>query len=201
MATKNDVFKIALQAARQHQLGDNRWEHNGIVFILNVGGYCARFVRQSYEAALNSGEFVWNFIAPSAREMERKLRDAGLKTNNPEPGDIICLNNQDYWAGHIAIYAGFINGVKSIIENTSSSKRGNPQSAGTKITPLSDVIDELSGYYAALPADVKKGYYPGNIKVEVEGVGSVDGFFSDHGIVGVANIAKLLGYTVENRLS
>jgi hypothetical protein len=201
MATKSDVFDIAKQAVAQRKVGDTTWTHNGSKFDLNSGGYCARFVRQCYESAMGSGEFTWQFIAPTAREMEKKLAAAGLKTDSPEPGDIVCLNNQSYYAGHIAIYAGVINGVKSIFENTSSGKRGDPRNPGTKMSPFSAVQGELSGYYAVFEGDTSAhGYEAGPIKVEYEGT-QVDAWFSDHGIVGVKNMATLLGFQVEDQVA
>jgi hypothetical protein len=39
-----------------------------------------------------------------------------------------------------------------VAENTSSGSRGDPRPAGTKITPLSAVVHELTGYARVLPA-------------------------------------------------
>lgn len=205
MARKQDVATIAQQAVAQRLGGDVTWAHNKVTFDLDSGGYCARFVRQCHEAALGSGEFTWQFIAPTAREMEKKLAAAGCKTAHPQPGDVVCMNDQSYWAGHIGIYLGKVDGVESIAENTSSGQRGKPHAPGTKISPLSAVACEVSGYYAPLPAKAADAYAPGPIKVELQdehgkALGSVDAWFSDHAVVGAANVAHLLGYCIEDQV-
>ena len=202
MATKQDVYKIALQAARQHQVGDVSWTHDGFTFDLAEGGWCARFVMQCYECAMGIPEGSWDFRRDSARTMERALRAAGLATSHPEPGDIVGLNNQSYWAGHTAIYLGVVDGVESIAENTSSGSRGNPVRPGTKITPLSAVVHELTAYYAPpLGSATQEAapYEPGPITVEFDGE-HVDGWFTDHAIVGVRGLAELLGFSVEDAI-
>jgi hypothetical protein len=200
MATKADVAAVAEQAQAQRLAGDSTWTHNKVVFHLNETGACARFVRQCHEAALGTGEFTWQFIAGNARQMEAKLKAAKTAIASPQPGDVVAMNNVSADAGHVGIYLGDVNGVESIAENTSSSKRGNPRAAGTKISPLSAVKTEITGYYAPMPAAAADAHAPGPIKVELEGDGSVDGWFTDHSIVGVAHLAGLLGYTVEDRV-
>jgi hypothetical protein len=201
MATKADVAKIALQAARQHQSGDETWTHNGFTFDLAEGGWCARFVMMCYECAMGLEEGSWQFREPSARTMERALRSAGYTTARPQPGDIVGLNNQGYWAGHTAIYLGMVDGVESIAENTSSSNRGNPMREGTKLTPLDDVRHELTAFYAPPLGEepVAAGYAQGPIKV-VLGDEHVDGWLTDHAIVGVRALADMLGYDVADHI-
>jgi hypothetical protein len=196
MATKADVVRIARQAVAQRKLGDATWEHNGVVFDLVTGGYCARFVRQCHDAALGQGEWVWPYKSPTAWDMEVVLRAAGLNTNNPQAGDIVCVNGSGGRPGHVAIFIG--DGL--IAENTSSGAHGDPLSPGTKISPLSVVADRITGYYACLPPAAPSGYAPGAITVEVEGAGQCEGWFTDHSIVGVASIARVMGYRVEDRV-
>ena len=196
MATKADVAQIARQAVAQRKLGDATWEHNGVTFDLVTGGYCARFVRQCHDAALGQGEWAWPYKAPTAWDMEIVLRAAGLKTESPQPGDIVCVNGSGCRPGHIAIFLG----DGEIAENTSSAMHGDPLDPGTKISPISAVADRITGYYACLPPAAAAGYEPGAITIEVEGAGQCEGWFTDHGIVAVASIAKLMGYQVEDHV-
>ena len=198
MATKQNVAAIARQAALQHQAGDSTWLKNGVLFDLDDGGYCARFVRQCHDSALGQGEWAWQYKAGTALAMEGLLRDAGLATSNPEPGDVVCINhNADgevFSPGHIAIFLG--NG--EIGENTSSGSRGNPIQPGTKISPLSAVESRITGYYATLPDAVPTGYEPGDITIEVTGRGTCPGYLTDHAIVAAANLAQVLGESVDD---
>jgi hypothetical protein len=196
MATVQDVAAIAQQAIAQRLAGDATWTHNKVTFDLDSGGYCARFVRQCHEAAIGVGEFTWAYCASTARNMEALLRDAGLATDNPQPGDIIAMNNQSAAVGHIGIFLG----GGQIAENTSSGSRGNPSDPGTKISPLSAVASEVSGYYAALPAAPLAGYNPGPIKVVLPNGGSVDGWLTDHAVVGVAALGSGLGLGVSDHV-
>jgi hypothetical protein len=132
---------------------------------LKRGGYCARFVRQIYETACGIGEGAWKYAAGSALEMCDKLAAAGNTVGNHSlvAGDIIGINRNSGQYGHIAIYVGQVNGKDCIAENTSSATRGNPRSAGTKLTPLSDVIDRVTGVYRLLygvPDPAWPGYKP-----------------------------------------
>lgn len=132
---------------------------------LRQGGYCARFVRQVYETACGFGEGRWKYAAGSALEMCEKLAAAGNTVGDHSlvPGDIIGINRNSGRYGHIALYVGKIDGKDCIAENTSSTTRGNPRAAGTKLTPLSDVIERVTGVYRLLwgvPAPVWPGYKP-----------------------------------------
>lgn len=149
MATKADVVAIARQAVEQRRLGDQFWKHNGVVFDLESGGYCARFCRQCYDAALGKGEWAWPYKAPTAWDMEAVLKAAGLRTDNPKPGDIMCINGAGCRPGHIGIYLG----DGEFAENTSSGTRGDPRAPGTKISPITAVSGRITGYYACLPAE------------------------------------------------
>jgi hypothetical protein len=155
MASLEDVARVAEAAGRAGDAGKSRYEHNGIIFDLDERGYCARFVRQVHEAALNTGAWNWPHNAPHARAMERKLEAAGLRVTDPKPGDIVAVNGGGGQYGHIAI---FIGGGR-IAENTSSTSRG----PGTTISALSDVASRVTGYYRAAPEAV--GGYPPEITV------------------------------------
>jgi hypothetical protein len=116
---------------------------------LKRGGYCARFVRQVFETACGMGDGKWKYAAGSALEMCEKLAADGHTVGNHSlvPGDIIGINRNSGQYGHIALYVGEVGGKDCIAENTSSASRGNPRSAGTKLTPLSDVIERVTGVY------------------------------------------------------
>jgi hypothetical protein len=163
MASRHDVFNVAAQAVEQRLAGDIEWLHGGQMFDLDSGGMCARFVRQCYETAMGISAFSWAYCAGTARDTEAKLKAAGLEVSDPQPGDIVCFNNQAYSAGHIAIYAWCVTikgnliasdprGVSSVFENTSSGVRGNPEEPGTKVTPFAGLEHEVSGFYSPLPA-------------------------------------------------
>lgn len=210
MATEQDVFDVAARAAQQHRVGDVSWQCadvrgcavDVVTFDLETGGYCARFVRQCHDAALGKGEWHWTFAAPTAREMEKALRAAGLGIQVAAPGCVVALNNQSYWAGHIAIYLGAWDGGVCIAENTSSKWRGDPQGPGTKISPLADVAGEVSGYYQPLAAGeavAPRGYDPGPIVVQLDDFDPVDAWFTgEQAIVGVKAIAASEGLLVQD---
>ncbi len=197
MSSKADVLRVCQAAVRARLRGDSTIVIGNALFDLTEPGMCAKFVRQAHEAAMHISAFQWEYCAATARLMEGRLKGAGKQASRPSPGDIVALNNQSYSAGHIAIYAGIVNGVESIYENTSAT-RGNPSPPGTKLTPLSLVSSKVSGYYGVLPAEA--GYYPGAVIIEVAGVGQVDGWFTDHATVGVKALGELLGYTVTDRV-
>ena len=162
MATKADIVSICEEAVAQRRAGNRTWEHNGQTFDLVTGGWCDRFVRQVYETADHQPAHAWRFDSPTARITETMMKAAHIQTSHPEPGDIISLDHQSYEAGHIAIVVPPVNGVPSVAENT-SGWRGNPYAPGTKITPLSLVIGELSGYYApiqSVPAQPEVVFMP-----------------------------------------
>lgn len=160
---RSKIWNVAAQAVEQRLAGDKVWRPVGgrQTFDLLERGMCAKFVRQCVETAYELRPFEWEYARATAREDERALRAAGLRVDKPQPGDIVCLNNQSYKAGHIAIFAGPVridghlilpdpDGTVSIFENTSSGTRGKPRPAGTKVTPLSVVVSKLSGYYRAM---------------------------------------------------
>lgn len=154
MATKADVVRIARAAVQHRRNGAQTYTVGRVTLNLTQGGMCARFVRQVHEAALGLSEFAWQYRAPNAFEMERNLRAAGLRTSNPQPGDVACFNTAGTPPGHIGIYLG--NG--EVAENTSSGSRGDPRAPGTKISTLASMggAARVSGYYAVLPAAVEE---------------------------------------------
>ena len=160
------VVKTALAAAKASRdgkssivLGDGKAAQG---FALKAGGYCARFVRQVYETACGLAPFSWAYAAQTARQMTVSLEAAGHRVNDQSlvPGDIIGIHRDSGKYGHIAIYVGKVNGVATIAENTSSRNRGNPLTAGTKLTPYADVADRVTGVYRLL-ADVPAPKWPG----------------------------------------
>ena len=192
MATKQDIVDIATQAVLQRRAGDRFWTHNGIAFDLDEIDMCLNLVVRVHEAAMGLSEHGWEYDSDTARHAEWLLRDAGKQTATPEPGDIICMNNQSYPAGHI----GLLMPGDRVAENC-SIWRGNPAAPGTKLTPLAECIGELSAYYSVLPSVAKpNGYEKGNLVVKL-GDQQVDAWFTgDHAIVGVRALADLLGYDV-----
>ena len=191
--TDVDVLAVATQAAEQHQAGDASWTHNEVTFDLATGGYCGRFVRQAHESALGKGEFVVSWAAASARDMEASLKASGYAVDSPNPGDIICCNDQDFRFGHIVICGP----DDTVLENTSSGSRGNPIEPGTKVSPRSAIESEISGYYSPFGQLAKQGYYPGDITVRF-GTTDVPGYFTDHAIIGVAAAAKATNLKLNN---
>jgi hypothetical protein len=144
----NRVVEIAIEAAKAHKSGDETYlateyaHGNGVADRLNLteGGMCNRFVRQVFEVALGLDEQTWPYRAGRAIWTIDSLQAAGLgiKERNAadlKPGDIVGIHTGTF--GHIAIYIG--GGL--IAENTSSSTRGTPRRAGTKLTPY----EALSG--------------------------------------------------------
>lgn len=162
--TNADVATVARAAATTRAAGHCSVSINDVRMQLCRTGYCARFVRQCHEAALELNPWAWQWNARNAREMESRLRANGKATDDPEPGDIIGLSASLFrkrpsgndararaelmrWRvamkragyGHIGVFGG--NG--EIIENTSSIVRG----PGTVVSRLTQVERNVSGYY------------------------------------------------------
>lgn len=150
MATRHDVAYVAQRAVLQRKAGDERWTHNGVTFNLDETGMCARFVKRCHAAAMGIDPDDWQFSAPNARIMEAKLKAAGTEVSEPQPGDIVALNNQTAANGHIAIYLWDEVHGSRIAENTISGTRGDPREPGTKISPFSAVETKVSGFYSPL---------------------------------------------------
>lgn len=147
----NRVVEIAIEAAKAHKSGDETYlateyaHGNGVADRLNLteGGMCNRFVRQVFEVALGLDEQTWPYRAGRAIWTIDSLQAAGLgiKERNAadlKPGDIVGIHTGTF--GHIAIYIG--GGL--VAENTSSSTRGTPRRAGTKLTPYDALADRVT---------------------------------------------------------
>ncbi|NMC34940.1 MAG: hypothetical protein GYA36_21170 [Veillonellaceae bacterium] len=150
------VIEIATQAARARQNGQSNITLGSGASAqrldLNRGGYCARFVRQVHEIACGLSDGGWEYAAGTATDMCDRLRAGGRQVDpaTMRPGDILGINRNSGTYGHIAIYVG----DGQIAENTSSATRGNPRSPGTKLTPLADVADRVTGCYRLAEAYV-----------------------------------------------
>ncbi len=193
MANNADVLIVAQAAVNARKQGMSEATIHGHTFLLDVGGMCARFVRQCHEAALGLHEFDWQFAAPSAWDMEGKLKRAGLKVEKPQPGMIVCLNaNYTGPPGHIGIWAG--DGW--VLENTSCGTRGTPRPPGAKLTRLAEIgATRVSGYYAPL------GITPAvKFRVTLDGKPLDCGAYlgtDGHGYAQVAALAQALGAVVK----
>lgn len=112
-------------------------------------GYCARLARQDVEVGCEFPPHTWQHAGASAVETCKNLDKAGyeIPVADREPGCIIGINRGSGQYGHVGIYLGKIDGVASILENTSDDKRGRPQRAGTKVTPWSAIAARVTGVY------------------------------------------------------
>jgi hypothetical protein len=209
LATKADVAAIARQAVEQRLAGDATWtckEVNGrsiepITFDLETGGLCAKFVRLCHDAALGQGEWVWPYKSPTAWDMEIVLRAAGLRTDSPEPGDIVCINGAGHRPGHIAIFLGpGAGGGLEIAENTSNGTRGHPSAPGTKITYYSEVAARVTGHYACLPSAQPSPWTGGSWTVRVDGGPDIPAWLATvpdaHVVVSLRPLVEALGGTL-----
>jgi cell wall-associated NlpC family hydrolase len=115
------------------------------------GNLCAQLVREVVEAALGAkwcvGERAKEAATRQRRlrwaaDYERAARDLNLSHDlPPRPGDVL------FWPylekkvayGHAAVYLGLIDGVPSILENTTAA-RGRPVNGRgpVRVTPLRD---------------------------------------------------------------
>lgn len=169
---RDDVAAVAYAAALAHKQGKTTYKPFRDAETMNLveKGYCARFVRQCHEAAMQVPPFGWPYAAANAREMEKKLRGAGKTTNlPPKPGDVIGMNGTAVDAGHIGIYLGYrpeLGEGQWIAHNTAGKWGG--YGPGTCFTPLGKVAHIVSGYFAVLPS--KPDPQPERIVVRVDGV-------------------------------
>ena len=149
MATTEDVRRIAREAGEAGDANKGVYIPAGYgPMNLRATGWCTRFVRQVHEAALGleyrlAGPYPWEYAAPNAIELEARLKAGGCKVDDPEPGDVICINRNSGEFGHVGIYLG---GGK-LAENTSSKSRG----PGTTISDLNDVANRITDVYRAVP--------------------------------------------------
>ena len=145
------VAHVAVAAAVAHKAGRKQVTIGHTVFDLRTGGMCERFVRQCYEAAMQTGDHSWEYARDTARNTEEALREAGFETDSPQRGDIVCMNGTSGSAGHI----GILLGDGTVAHNTSSHKWNEDWSgrdeAGTCITSVGVVAHLISGYYHVLP--------------------------------------------------
>jgi len=97
----------------------------GLVLFERRPGWCARFIRQLFEAVLGLPSHSWEGRAESARGMAKVLFRAGkkapvgetLECSDLQPGDLLFWTSEESQTfGHVALYVG--NG--ETIENTSS---------------------------------------------------------------------------------
>lgn len=146
MSDLEKIASIAEQVATAHMNGKSTITINGVTFNMKEKGMCEKFVRQVHECALGLNAFSWEYGKDTARNTEIALKADNRGAKDPVRGDIIAMNNQSYYAGHIGIYLG--NG--KFAENTSSTVRG----PGTVISNISDIEDEISGYYQGVPGDI-----------------------------------------------
>ncbi len=132
--------------------GDTAQVFDLVMDTENVG-YCARLVRQCVEVGCEFAPHAWRHAGASALQTCENLRDAGYKIaiGDREPGCVVGINRNSGQYGHVAIYAGRVDGVESIIENTSDGKRGRPARAGTKTTPWSAIAARVTGVYRLGP--------------------------------------------------
>jgi len=145
--TAGDIARIARRCGQAHAQGLRTCVVNGVQFNLIETGWCARFVRQCYEAATGH-EFP--YLACNAREMEQLLVAAGLRVDTPQPGDCICFNRGDASGphGHTGVHLS----TEEFAENTSSTLRG----PGTVISRYTAVLrDRISGFYRLLPTAIQ----------------------------------------------
>jgi len=139
----------AERAGRAHQNGQRSIVISGVRFDLVTGRLCQKFARQCVETGLGLGAFGWEYARGTARDTEEALDAAGLRLTTPVRGCVVGLNNQSYYAGHTAILLGPDgHGTVKIAHNTSNADWPAPTGPGTKITPISAVLHELSGYFA-----------------------------------------------------
>jgi hypothetical protein len=148
---RNRIVAYALRAAKASAdgqssiaLGDGKARQT---LNLREGGMCARFVRQVHETALGLEPSSWQYACANAYDDSTALRAAviagrALRIDKADlqPGDVITTGNSA--PGHIAIYIGLVNAVRTVAENTSSATRGTPRRAGTKLSPLHALSDE-----------------------------------------------------------
>ena len=151
--TRSKVIKVAKAAVSARQKGNNSYATELQTFVLGpvynsrgaVIGYCNRYIRQLFEAALNLQPFTWAFGAGTADETLIKLKPyikpVGTK---PQPGDIIGWRKRRHGdPGHIALYIG---GEKGLIAENTSAERGDPDAPGTKVTRLANTRTGWKAY-------------------------------------------------------
>ena len=149
-AIKSDVAHVAHAAVEAHRAGRRTVTLHGVTFDLAALGWCGRFVRQCYAAAMRQhdpgfDEFGFGWLAPDAWQAEITLRAQGyeIPSSQAKPGDIVGLNRGLTAAshGHIGIWLG-----ETIAENTSR------EGLGTVETPVATLAHRISGHFGVLPS-------------------------------------------------
>lgn len=140
------VIRRAIMAVEARTRGLTRIKAGGQELLLDVGGYCNRFVRQCFETALGMPAFSWRFGAARACETLKKLEPYRIALKDRQPGDILGFAGDP---GHICIYLGraFDPAKELVAENTSSGSRGWPQAPGTKVTSYASLRKRITGCY------------------------------------------------------
>ncbi len=184
MVYSNAIARIAEQAVTERIKGKRNVRINGTPFELYERGYCSEFARECHQAALGAPVHAFgsnykrygnpHLFGCCAHRTEQLLREAGMATSRPTPGDIVCFNRIP--TGYICSSCGRRVGHIGVLldqgrfaENTSSGSRGTPREAGTKITPVALLHSRISGYYRLLPvaAEVPYGYADGPVKIVI----------------------------------
>jgi hypothetical protein len=156
---KNKMVSLAIQLVSSRINGSKIYTPANVqhpqTFDLEASGYCTRLVRMLHEYALDIGAFQWAYQAPDAIALEAILSHNKLGVNNPQPGDIICINKNSGEHGHVGLFVGKTQWYPGdcIVEN-SSSLRGKPQAKGTKVTPYSEISNRVSGIYRTYKENV-----------------------------------------------
>ncbi len=146
-AERRAAVQIALKAVKARnegktsvKLGKQGAEQ---VFDLVTAGYCARFVRQCYEAGNGLKPMSWEFKGKDAVDMGYKLMSAGKLVKEGldglEPGDVIVDACAGIHGHVVLVVRKRDDGVWEIAENTSST-RGNPKAPGTKLSTLGEFL-------------------------------------------------------------
>ena len=143
---RQQVIRRAIAAVEARTRGCDRIKAGGHEFLLDVGGYCNRFVRQCFESALGLDPFSWRFGAARACETLAKLEPYRVPLKSRRPGDILGFAGDP---GHICIYLGreFDAAKELVAENTISGSRGWPQAPGTKVTSYKTIAGRVTGCY------------------------------------------------------
>jgi len=147
-ATGTDLAELAKHLCDLHAQGHKAITRGGQAFDLATGGWCARFVRQVYEATTGK-TFPWcdNTPPSNARGMEDLMVASQIEVASPLPGDCVCFNRGTGSGlhGHTGIHVD----ADHFAENTSSMSRG----PGTVLSRYATTLrNRVSGYYRLLPA-------------------------------------------------
>jgi len=203
--TPGDVVEIAKAVCEASRNGQNSTTKHGVKFNLKERGYCLRFVRQCYAAAVrrhvpNASQFDYDafpWLARYASTACKTLHEGGHGTygpfgltDDPEPGDIIGISPNYTKPGHIGIFLG--RGL--FAENTSSTVRG----PGTVISEIEAVAHRITGYYRVLPS-VRP---PHVVVLGLDGEPLEAGAYVDNNrvVCPIRDLAEALGFRVGYRV-